>query len=64
VPALPADQDPPPRTGTAKAYTGQHIHMDLVGPLPASRGFTHLFTIVNRTSAGPIAALRVMNRLE
>ena len=26
----------------------QHIHVDLVGPLPPSNGFTHLFTIVDR----------------
>jgi hypothetical protein len=37
-----------------------HIHVDLVGPLPASKGFTYLFTIIVRTSrwseAIPIAA--------
>ncbi len=28
-----------------------HIHIDLVGPLPASReGFTHLFTVVDRST--------------
>ena len=27
-----------------------HLHVDLVGPLPSSRGFTHLFTIMDRTS--------------
>ncbi len=27
-----------------------HIHVDLVGPLPTSKGFTHLFTIMDRTS--------------
>ena len=32
-----------------------HIHVDLVGPLPSSRGFTHLFTIVDRTSRWPQA---------
>ena len=32
-----------------------HIHVDLVGPLPSSRGFTHLFTIVERTSRWPEA---------
>ncbi len=32
-----------------------HIHVDLVGPLPSSGGFTHLFTIVDRTSRWPEA---------
>ncbi len=27
-----------------------HIHVGLVGPLPASKGFTYLFTIIDRTS--------------
>ncbi len=26
-----------------------HLHIDLVGPLPKSAGFTHLFTIIDRT---------------
>jgi hypothetical protein len=30
-----------------------HIHVDLVGPLPASKGFTHLFTVIDRTSRWP-----------
>ena len=32
-----------------------HIHVDLVGPLPCSRGFTHLFTIVDRFTRWPEA---------
>ncbi len=32
-----------------------HIHVDLVGPLPASKGFTYLFTIIDRTSRWPEA---------
>jgi transposase InsO family protein len=32
-----------------------HIHVDLVGPLPASKGFTYLFTIIDRTSCWPKA---------
>ena len=32
-----------------------HIHVDLMGPLPSSRGFTHLFSILNRTSRWPVA---------
>ena len=27
-----------------------HVHVDLVGPLPASEGFTHLFTVIDRTT--------------
>jgi len=27
-----------------------HIHVDLVGPLPASRGYTHLMTIIDRST--------------
>ena len=35
-----------------------HLHVDLVGPLPASKdGFTHLFTIVDRTTRWPEAIL-------
>ena len=31
-----------------------HLHVDLVGPVPASRdGFTHLFTIVERIARWP-----------
>ena len=32
-----------------------HIHVDLVGPLPPSRGNTYLFTIIDRTSRWPEA---------
>lgn len=32
-----------------------HIHVDLVGPLPSSQGFTHLFTIVDRFTRWPEA---------
>ena len=32
-----------------------HIHVDLVGPLPPSDGFTHLLTIVDRFSRWPEA---------
>jgi len=28
----------------------QHIHVDLVGPLPASHGFTHLLTVLDRST--------------
>jgi len=30
-----------------------HIHVDIVGPLPPSRGYTHLFTIVDRFTRWP-----------
>ena len=32
-----------------------HIHVDLVGPLPCSSGYTHLFTIIDRTTRWPEA---------
>jgi hypothetical protein len=28
----------------------EHVHVDLVGPLPQSSGFSYLFTIVDRTT--------------
>lgn len=32
-----------------------HVHVDLVGPLPPSQGFTHLITMVDRTTRWPEA---------
>ena len=32
-----------------------HIHIDLVGPLPASGDFTHIFTVVDRSTRWPVA---------
>ncbi len=32
-----------------------HLHVDLVGPLPKSAGFTHLFTVMDRTTRWPEA---------
>ena len=32
-----------------------HIHVDLVGPLPPSHGFTHLLTVIDRFSRWPEA---------
>ena len=32
-----------------------HVNVDLVGPLPYSRGFTHLLTVVDRTTRWPEA---------
>ena len=41
---LPPDPLPVP----ARRFA--HIHVDLVGPLPPSAGFTHLFTIMDRST--------------
>ncbi|XP_061902030.1 uncharacterized protein LOC133649214, partial [Entelurus aequoreus] len=32
-----------------------HVHVDLVGPLPPSQGYTHLLTMVDRTTRWPEA---------
>ena len=32
-----------------------HIHVDIVGPFPSSSGYTHLFTIIDRTTRWPEA---------
>ena len=32
-----------------------HVHVDIVGPLPTSRGYTYLLTILNRTTRWPEA---------
>ena len=33
----------------------EHVHVDLVGPLPTSSGYSYLFTIVDRTTRWPEA---------
>lgn len=33
----------------------EHVHIDLVGPLPPSQGFTHLLTVVDRFTRWPEA---------
>jgi transposase InsO family protein len=33
----------------------EHVHVDIVGPLPQSAGFSYLFTIVDRTTRWPEA---------
>jgi hypothetical protein len=43
----------PPQHIPVPSHRFSHIHMDLVGPLPASKGFTHLF--IDRTSRWPEA---------
>lgn len=45
----------PLETFTVPAKRFSHIHVDIVGPLPPSLGFTHLFTIVDRTTRWPEA---------
>jgi transposase InsO family protein len=45
----------PPQHIPVPSRRFSHIHVDLVGPLPASKGFTHLFTIIDRTSRWPEA---------
>jgi hypothetical protein len=42
----PAEKPVPPRRFA-------HIHVDLVGPLPPSRGHTYLFTVIDRISRWP-----------
>ena len=32
-----------------------HVHVDLVGPLPASKGYTHLLTVIDRFTRWPEA---------
>ena len=32
-----------------------HVHVDVVGPLPSSQGFTHLLTVVDRFTRWPEA---------
>ena len=32
-----------------------HVHVDLVGPLPASKGQTHLLTVIDRFTRWPVA---------
>lgn len=45
----PVDTIPvPPRRFT-------HVHVDLVGPLPVSAGFSYLFTVIDRTTRWPEA---------
>ncbi len=40
----------PPQHMPVPTRCFSHIHVDLVGPLPPSKGFTQLFTVMDRTS--------------
>ncbi len=45
---------PPPQSGdNTRPLPPTHIHVDLVSPLPPSRGHTYLFTIIDRTLRWP-----------
>jgi transposase InsO family protein len=46
---------PPPATIPVPAHRFSHVNIDLVGPLPMSGGFTHLLTIIDRSSRWPEA---------
>jgi hypothetical protein len=45
----------PPQHIPVPTHRFSHIHVDLVGSLPASKSFTYLFTIIDRTSRWPEA---------
>jgi hypothetical protein len=45
----------PPQHIPVATHRISHIHVDLMGPLPASKGFTYLFSITDRTSRWPEA---------
>ncbi|CAI2723349.1 unnamed protein product [Schistosoma spindalis] len=44
-----------PSTFSLPDHRFQHVHIDLVGPLAPSNGFTHIFTAVDRFTRWPIA---------
>jgi transposase InsO family protein len=46
---------PPPAAIPVPVHRFHHIHIDIVGPLPLSHGFSHLLTIVDRCSRWPEA---------
>ena len=35
----------------------QHVHIDIIGPLPPSRSFTHILTAIDRFTRWAIACL-------
>ncbi|XP_078252912.1 uncharacterized protein LOC144592254 [Rhinoraja longicauda] len=48
---------PPYQTFVVPPVRFYYIHVDLVGPLPYSRGYTHLLTVVDRFTRWPEALL-------
>jgi transposase InsO family protein len=46
---------PPPAMLPVPAHHFSHVNIDLVGPLPMSGGYTHLLTIIDRSSRWPEA---------
>jgi transposase InsO family protein len=46
---------PPPATIPVPAHHFSHVNIDLVGLLPMSSGYTHLLTIIDRSSRWPEA---------
>ena len=45
----------PPQTFNMPHRRFDHIHLDIVGPLPPSQGYTHLLTIIDRFTRWPEA---------
>nr|VZI19045.1 unnamed protein product [Spirometra erinaceieuropaei] len=45
----------PPSTFAVPDVRFNHVHLDLIGPLPPSRGYTHILTAVDRFTRWPIA---------
>ncbi|BHF65206.1 hypothetical protein SprV_0200821600 [Sparganum proliferum] len=45
----------PPSTFAVPDVRFHHVHVELVGPLPPSRGYTHVLTAVDRFTRWPIA---------
>ena len=39
-----------------RCFSHMHVDLVLVGPLPASEGFTHLFTVIDKTTRWAVHA--------
>ena len=48
-----ASISPLPSHVSAVSSFPHHVHIDIVGPLPPSGGFTHLLTMIDRTTNWP-----------
>ena len=46
---------PPVQCTDVPSQRFSHVHVDLVGPLPSVRGYTHVFTVVDHSSCWPAA---------